>query len=354
MLDPSSQTPSRRGSRVVLFSLLAALATIAVGSTVVALRTRENLTRSQQDFSQAMDAVDRYSAALLTNGKLKEKESVRRELLQPVLEYYQGFVQTHSGDDKALRAVTSAQLHLAAVQAKMGSKTSVATLSQGVALLNRLAETPADPQTFPSVQESALKLVTPTDWSGLKAGATSLSQQEILTRYFTFSATGSSMTALSKKYPQVVSFRSDLAGLHRTMAMLSSSAAALTSMPTFRQQSLASWLQSRDVLETLVRDQSANVDFKTRLVEALVSAAKIQKGDGARDAAIANDTRAVELRQQLAAAAPADEALQKDLATLQNELEKLKAAPVAAKASPAATPAKAKESPAAGEPAAEK
>jgi predicted Zn-dependent protease len=160
---------------------------------------------------------------------------------------------------------------------------------------------------------------------------------------------------LAKEHPQVTSFRSDLAGLRRTSAILFSNIAYATSQASFRRQSLTAWLQARDVLETLVRDQPANVDFKSRLVEALLAAAKMQKADGARDEAIANYTRAVELRQQLAAAAPENETFQKDLAIVQRDLEKLKAAPVAAKSSPAVAPAaKAEDAPAAAAPAAEK
>lgn len=329
--------------------LIVALVAIAVGVTLAGLymfqqRTlaEENLARAQHDAAQATAAVDEYTAALLTNSKLKETESVRKELLRPILAYYEKFVQAHANDEDHLREVTAAQFHVAALQAKLGSKQATSSLNQGFGYLNQLRRSKVDPQTFPSLQESALKLVAPTDWIGIKLGTSSISQADgagLLLMYTTGTAT---LNALAEKNPKIITFRSDQAGWHRTMA-------SLMALAGQRNLCLNTWLLARDVLETLVKDQPDNVDFQNRLVEALVAAGKLQRAEGARDDAIANYTRAVEIRQQLAAAAPDDAALQKDLATVQRDLEKLQAAaPAAAKAAPAAdTPAATTEPPAA-------
>jgi tetratricopeptide (TPR) repeat protein len=332
---PNPRARSRVSLITILFSLLLmALATISVGSTVVALRTAKERTAAKEHFSQAFDTVDRTTAALLVNDKLKGSlEPVRKELLQPSLDYYQKFVQASGKDESCLRELTSAEFHIAALQAKLGSKESVAALTRGMNFLKDLSKTPADPQTFPSLQACALKMVPPPEWLALKGA----SQMEIQAYGLSlFAAMGGAITTfddLAKKNPKVIGFRDDLAALLRSSAMFNAFVGR-------RKQALGGLLQTRDVLETLVRDQGANVDFKNRLVETLVSAAKMQKSDGERDAAIGNYQRAVELRQQLATAAPDDPSLQKDLDAVKRDLDKLKNAPAkdAAQDAAAATP----------------
>jgi hypothetical protein len=343
-----SAAPAHARSRWPVLAVFVVLLTVAVVSALIAVVAARQRTAAKHDFLLASDAMDQSLTTIFTNGKLKESESVRRDLLQPYLAYYEKFVQIHAGDDAYLAEAATAQFHVGALRAKLGIKPAAAALGEGFTILKRLKETSVDPQSYPSVQESALKLVPPPDWIGYKFGK-SFSPIELLGIMGTLGSGTMMFEELTKEHPEAINLRSDLAGLHRTTAVIMTSVGAMVkatggggspvSPEQLRQQSLDAWLKSRNLLETLIKDQPTNADFKNRLVEALVGAAKAQQGTGARDEAIANYTRALELREQLATVTPPDEAQKKEMASIQRDLERLKAAPVAVKAAPAEAPA---------------
>ena len=266
-------------------------------------------------------------AAVASSGKLKGPalEPTRKELLQPALDYYRTFVQSHAADPQMLPERVAAQFHMAGLYVKLGSKDGVAAMSQGVGDLNLLKDTDLDPETFPSLQACALKMTSPIDWVMVKG----VDQVYALSLMVALSRAIDTYQGLSQKYPQVVSFRDDFSALLKASAMLQAQ------LPARRQEALASWLRARDALETLVRDRPDNVDYQTRLAESLTTAARMQKSAGETDQAAANLQRAVAVREQMAEAHPDDKKLKQELTIVQRDLEKLK--PPAAKDAAAAT-----------------
>ncbi|HEV3021508.1 MAG TPA: hypothetical protein VGX76_03550, partial [Pirellulales bacterium] len=202
----------RRASRgrlmtILLSLVLVAMATISVGSTVVAVRMAKERAIARQNFSDAQETIDKYTTAVLANDKLKGNlESARKEMLKPALDYYQKFVQTNSNDESALRELTAAQFRLAALQAKAGSKSEVpVALNKGIAYLKKLDKTTVDPQTFPSLQNCAMKLVPPAEWVSLQ----NISPADMLGLTMAVEGAIGTFGALAKEHPQVISFRDD-------------------------------------------------------------------------------------------------------------------------------------------------
>ncbi len=313
---------------IILLLLVVGLATIAVGSTIVAKRAIEQRDRARQDFALASRGFDQLVEVTATNTKPPKKE-----LLQPALDYYQKFVETHATDKGMLSELASARFHMAALHAKLGSKDGVARMSEGLMSLDELIQDEnADPATIPSLQDAALKVATPVEWFMVKGA----DQQYGTALVFAITRALGSYDKLSQRHPKVISFRDNHSALLKGFAMLQGQ------LPNGRQRSLDNWLKARDVLETLVRDEPANTDFQTRLVESLVTVARMQKSDKEIDKAAANLQRAVEIREQMAAANPDDKALQRELTTVKRDLEKLQSADAAgsaASADKAATPA---------------
>lgn len=319
--DPSrGRTPGRSERNragisllsVVLSLLVVALTTIAVGSTVVAMRAAEQRDRAKQDFAQASHGFDELVVGLATTVK-----PPRKDLLQSAIDYYQKFIQTHSADKKLLSEVASARFHLAALQAKLGSKEGVASMRLGLADLDEIAKDEnLDPATFPSLQDCALKVATPVEWFMVKDADDSYAAGLVMA----ISQAKSTYERLSKKYPSDANLRNNYAALLKGTALIQGQ------MPGGRAKSLASWLQTRDVLETLVRDQPAVQDYQVRLVESLTNAARMQKADKEIDQATANMQRAVAVREQMAAAEPDNKTLQQELTTAKRELERMKPA----------------------------
>ena len=93
------------------------------------------------------------------------------------------------------------------------------------------------------------------------------------------------------------------------------------------------------MLETLVRDAPDNADFKTRLAETLTTLANLQKAANENDQAIASFDRAIQMREQLAAAEPSNQSLAQNVTIARRQLDRLKAAPAAKPAPPKEAPA---------------
>ncbi len=311
---------NRRGERrsgismasVLLSLLVVALATVAVGSTVVAMRAAEQRDRAKQDLTQASAGFDDLVVAVATTVK-----PPRKELLQPAVDYYQKYIQAHSGDKKMLPELASARFHLAALQAKLGSKEGVAAMAQGLADLDEIAKDEnLDPAAFPSLQDCALKVATPVEWFMVKGADQSYGVQLVMS----IARAKATYANMSKRYPSDVTLRDNHAALLKGTALIQGQ------MPDGRKKSLQSWLETRDVLETLVRDQPAVQDYQVRLVESLTNAARIQKTDKEIEKAMANMQRAVAVREQMAAAEPDNKTLQQELTTAKRELERMKPA----------------------------
>jgi tetratricopeptide (TPR) repeat protein len=294
----------------VLVSLLVvALATIAVGSTIVAKRASEARDRAKRDFAAASAGYDALVVAVATNVK-----PARKELLQPALDYYQKFTQSHAGDKDMLCELATAKFHMAALHAKLGSKEGVTAMTQGLGDLYEMTKVEnADPASFPSLQDSALKVTTPFEWFRVKE----IDQKYALQMTVAINRATDLYTSLAKKYPQHVPFRDNQSALLKSAALLQSQ------LPGASGRSLESWLRARDILETLVRDQPTNKDYQVRLAESLVNAARMQRTAKENEKATANLNRAIEVREQLAAANPDDKAIKQDLTVAKRDLERL-------------------------------
>jgi len=237
----------------------------------------------------------------------------KKEILQPAIDYYKAFSEAHAADKKMLPEVASARFHLAALQAKLGSKDAAKTMFDGVLALDELsADATADPNTFPSLQDSALKLTTPIEWFMVK-GADRAYQMQLVVALNRAKGTYEN---LSNKHPASIPFRDNYSALLKGSALIQSQ------MPNGKEASLDAWLKARDILEALVREQPNNVDYQARLAESLLNAARGQKDKDAQQAT-ANLERAVEVREQMLAAKPDDKQLQQDLNSAKRELERM-------------------------------
>jgi hypothetical protein len=163
----------------------------------------------------------------------------------------------------------------------------------------------------------ALKATTPLEWGIMKDTSR---EDHAVGMLMTFQVATGQLNALSIKYPQATVFRDDLSGLLRISATLQSL------IPERVPFAAGAWNQAINILETLLRDQPGNVDYQTRLVEALVGAANLEKRDGKTAEAATKLKRAVEVREQMVAANPDDKALTQDLAKIKGDLEKLQSA----------------------------
>jgi tetratricopeptide (TPR) repeat protein len=332
---------SRSWLATILWStLFLVLATVSVASTIVAKRSlqerdrvSEERDRIREDFLQASTALGQCVGAVATSAPLKgaAAEPARKAILEPALACYQKYVQAHNTDKSALAAKAAAYLHMATIQAKLGLKESVPSFSLGLQCILQLSKEPdVDPASFPSVQTSVLKLVTQGDWLGAKG----ISPQEMQTLglglLMNAGLASTSLEGMARKHPDVVNFRDDVAGLQKAVG-------SIMALVGRNDQALTAWLVARDMLETVVRDRPADAEYKTRLAESLIAAAKLQKSAKQLDEAAANYHRAVEIREQLAAASPDDKTLQQDLTIAKRELDKLKPAQ-ASNDAPAANP----------------
>ena len=317
---------------VLVTLLLVGTITLSVLSTLVALRTAKERDEAKDDFIHASAAVDRLTESALGSAKLKSAEPARQELLRPSLDYYEKFIAAHAKDPQPSPELASAQFHAAALYAKAGSANSVDAMAAGLNILKKLKDTNTDPASYPSLQNSALRLVPPTEWAQLKEGTSEQRQAHGGKLFITVQMAGSTFEDLSKKYPQSIGFRDDLAAIRNIVALF-------MNFQRRPDQEMRSRMMTRDVLETLVRNAPDNADFKTRLAETLTTLANLQKAANENDQAIASFDRAIQMREQLAAAEPSNQSLAQNVTIARRQLDRLKAAPAAKPAPPKEAPA---------------
>jgi hypothetical protein len=325
---------------ILLSLLVVVLGTLAVGSTIVAVRAVKERDQVRQDLRLAIHGMDNFVETVVANSK-----PPKQEILQPALDYYKNFSEAHASDNKMLSELASAKFHLAGLQAKLGSKEAAKSMFDGVMALDKLSkDTSADPDSYPSLQDSALKLTTPIEWFMVKGADRAYQLQLIMA----LTQAKGNYEKLSNKYPASVPFRDNYSALLKGFALFQSQ------MPNGKEASLDAWLKARDVLEALVREQPKNADYQARLAESLLNAARMQKDKDAEQAT-ANLKRAVEVREQMLAAKPDDKQLQQESNSAKRELERLATAkkPEAGEAKEATAAADDKKPEAADKPAEE-
>lgn len=325
--SPPARPARRRRGGFLTALLLIGTATLAVGSTLVAMRAIDERDKAQADLADLSQAYGQLTAAVASI------KPAKKEVLQPVADYYQRYIQSHSGGAKPTPELIRAKLHMAAVQVKLGSKEGVTYLAQGMSDLGVLAKeenvASLDPLTVPSLQECTLKIAAPIEWAMVKGADQTYGIQMLMA----IQSASNNYQKLSLRFPDVIALRDDLSATLKVLALINAQLSPKRALPY--------WDQSIVVNEELFKAQPQNADFGARLVESLVNTSRMQK-DSQRDQALANLKRAVEVRQQLASAAPDDKTLQKELDKLKTELAKLEAAPPpvveSAPAEPAAEP----------------
>jgi len=217
-----------RGSRISFGGifrsfLFVLLATLAAGSTFVALRMGEDRKLAREELSRATKTIDQMTAVVSNNGLLKGSalEPARQELLQPVLEYNQAIVTAHATDKVVTGEATAAKFRIAALQAKLGSKDSVETLGDAINMLCTMNENPAtDLDTFPSLHANLLKIAAPTDWMAVKGATFEDMRNHGLKLYFDLVGGVGALKSLHEKHPQSINFTDDLAALLTSLATL--------------------------------------------------------------------------------------------------------------------------------------
>ncbi len=306
-------------NRMLGIFLFVGAITIAVGSTMVATRAIKRRDQLQESLAVTTKAFDDTVLAAANSSRLKgaPNAQARQEIFAPAIKGYQEILESTNGDPERLDMAAAASYYLAGLQAKIGAGACVSSLGSGMEAVRKMMEAGYDIDRYPSLNESALKMTAPTDWVFVKDAKT---EAHIAGLLFTFTQAIGTLQDLATKNPQATVFRNDLAGMLRISGTLQAMA------PDRATFALNAWIQARDVLETLVRDEPSNADFQARLVEALVGAANLQRRDGQTDKAIANYERAVELRQQMVDAHPDDKALADELAKVKSSLEKLRPA----------------------------
>jgi tetratricopeptide (TPR) repeat protein len=307
----------RRGSWTAVFVLLlVGLAAIAAGSIMFAMRTVEQRDRAQEAFARSASALDETVASAAGSGRLKGPPAAqaREEVFQPAIKYYQDTVATYENDEQMLPEVVEAQFRLASLQAKTGSADCVGSLISGLRSLNQMIKADYPEESYPGFQAIVLKITEPMDWVSVK---TDDLPAHGLSLYLAIQTATGAYRDLVKKFPDSVAFRDDHA------ALLRSGAALIALVPARASAALGNWIEARDVLETLVRDEPSNADYQARLAESLEAAADIQKSQDETDAAIANYGRAVEVRQKMAEASPDDKGLEQRLAKVKDALAAL-------------------------------
>jgi hypothetical protein len=312
----------RRGGFLTAL-LLIGTTTLAVGSTVVAMRAIDERDKAEADLAQLSHAYGELTAAVASI------KPAKKEVLQPVADYYQRYIQAHSAGEPTLELVKS-KLHLAAVQVKLGSKDGVTYLSQAMNDLTKLISDEnlpnIDPQSIPSLQGCTLKIAAPIEWAMVKGA----DQAYGLSLLMAIQSANSNYQRLGVKFPTVTALRDDQSAALKVLALINAQLSPARALPL--------WEQGIPVNESLVKDQPQNLDYNARLIECLVNSARLQK-DKQRDQAIANFKRAVEVRQQQVSAAPDDKTLQRELEKLKTELAKLESTPPPAAEAPPAEPA---------------
>jgi tetratricopeptide (TPR) repeat protein len=331
---------------VILASLLiVALATVAIASTLVALRASNERDRWKGDYGAAARVIDQYILTVSTNGKLKgmSMEPLRTDLYQPAFDYYQQYVTSHANkrpatkleaisawiraDNQVTPQLADAHFHLAGLLAKRGSKDAVKELNDGLQQISFMKLDHSDPSTFPSLQQSALKYTLPTEWFTFRGESGAGAGDRLLLLVLGFNNAAAVFEELKAEHPESVSFRDDIAAVSRIPG-------TMFGFANQNRQALSNWQKAADNLESIVRDRPGDVEYKVRLAEALAAVASRQKSMGKTEEAMPTYQRVIELREQIVAASPEDKTRQQELTTAKRDLERIKTAKPAKKESP--------------------
>jgi tetratricopeptide (TPR) repeat protein len=309
----------------IFLILIVGLAAVSVVSTIYAMRMVEERDRAKEDLAQSSNTIDEIVVAVANSDKLKGATAAeaRQAILQPVADHYAHIIEKYHDDKKMQPAVASAQLHQAAVQAKLGLPECVKSLSGGLGTINTMLKSDFGEESYPSFRDS-VRIAAPMDWITVK-GSTPAGQGAAL--YSNLRAGVTAYRELNKRFPKSVVFRDDLAELLKSSAML-------LGFIRRNNEALTNWVEARDVLETMVRDEPDNADFQERLTESLVNAARLENSSGETDKAIADYQRAVEVRQKMAEANPEDKSLEQALTRVQRDLERVETAAASKKEAP--------------------
>jgi eukaryotic-like serine/threonine-protein kinase len=316
---------------ILLTLVIVVLATVASASMFVAVRASRQRDAAKADLSKASDAVTQYVVLVANHNELKglKMDPVRKDLLETALKYYQDVVQEHLKDEPPKGEVAAAYFHIAGLQAKLGLKDSTVTLNQAMLYLQRMMNANLDAESYPSLQKCAMKVAAPNEWMFLKrAGFTDI-RSHSLNLYLALQNARLTFKDLSTRHPESISLRDDYA------VLLSSSAVMQAQALRNHWLALTNWTEACKALESLVRDEPNNVDFKARLGDAYLGAGRAHKSTKDDVAAIASYQRGIQIKEQLAQADPKDEALAKQLKTAKDELAKLEAASANAQATAA-------------------
>ncbi|MGD9723235.1 MAG: hypothetical protein AB7O59_18620 [Pirellulales bacterium] len=319
---------------VLLSLVFVVLATVAGASTFVAIRATEARKKAAEDFQRASQIVEQCAlSSAKTEGLQGFKMSKTREaLLKPLLAYYEAYAAAHANDAVPSAEVAEAHFRIAGLQAKLGSMKSVPALGAGLIYLRKMDQAGIDPETFPSAEECAMGIAAPQEWMQLKGASFKEMAQHGGKMLITMAQGTVTFREILRNHPTAVKPREELATFLKY-------AAAIQEFARRRQQALAQWTQARDVLDSLLREQPGNSQYKSRLAEAQAAMGKLQKEQKNADEALQSYERALALREELASSAPDDKALAADVEAVKKELDKLRAeapAMAAAKAKAAA------------------
>ncbi len=311
---------ARRALNDLLLSLFFVGAiVIAVMSALVAMWAMKQRDAFKDQAVQGTKAVNAMVDAAANSSRLKgpANAQARQEIFAPAIDYYKAIGDELRKDPESLDRAAEAYQRSAALQAKSGKSALAFDLLSAADLFDKMMKAEYEPSRYPSLKQNALSITTPMEWAMVKdtpmaAHAFGLMQS--------FGMTEASLRSLADKHPTSPAFRDDLA------TILTYSGTLQTAVPDRHSFAMQAWVEARDLLETLAREQPGNVEYQTRLAQALTSLANLQKQHDQKDDAIANLKRAVEVREQLTQSNPEDKELASELTKVKNDLAKLESA----------------------------
>jgi tetratricopeptide (TPR) repeat protein len=306
------------------------LGTLAAGSTMVALRATKARERAEADLARASAAVGELAEGIAHSEELKgfRMAKARDELLQPALAYYEGYSQAHLGDEVPHPEVAAAQFRVAGLYAKMGSNKSIPALTAGMITIDKLRNAKVDPDTYPSLEESAMGIAAPEEWIALRGASMKEMGQHGIKLLFGLNTAIGQYAHVNREFPEAIGPREELANLFGYSGAFQARAGR-------RKEGLGQMSQARGHLESLLASQPGNPKYQARMADLCVLMGAAQKADKDTDAAMASYDKAVQLREALSAASPDDTELAAQLESAKKELDKLKsAAPAKVAAAP--------------------
>jgi type II secretory pathway pseudopilin PulG len=326
LADSTNTTRSSERRAISLLAILVTLvivilATLCAASTLVAMRATAARDRAEADAKSAAQAVEKMVKAAATHNDLKgyKLDAARKAVLEPALAYYQGYASEHANDVPASPAVAGAHFHAAGIQARMGLMDSVGSLGQGIMQLGRLHTAKTDPEEYPSVQECAMQVTPANEWMMLKGASFSDMRKHGTNLFFTLTRGVVEYQNANIEHPRAVRPRNEL-------AVLLSASAKMQSTLGRSKEALGLSTRAVGLLDSLVKDDPANTDYKVRLAQTLAETGKLQKTAKDNAAAAESYRRAIEIREELLAANPGDATLTADLKAAKSELAKIKPA----------------------------